>query len=441
MKHRSQRALTVALGLGLLTACGDSGEAGTVANEVPAARSPTMATLSPLEVEVGDIVSVTADTENPDQLELSWSVTTPTVGLAESGVLEGTSDGATFTFDATAALVGSHEITLTAAFEGGEIAATGTVTINPEPCVYPSDIGFGRGLAFQDFAWNAMYHDGTPVIFDLYDFHCNDEAYGSYETMLFLITTDWCPNCPAYISWIDALSDQLEEAGMLIFFLDVQDTQGNTTYTPSSNEHIGRYTPNGSGIRAGDGDNTQPDGVMTSGLIEYFPTSFVLRRSDMTLIADQRDTSYYLPLVEIAREPNADWSSPPQPGIVPDLPSNCDEADEESFEPNNSSDEAGALEAGVTVEGGVCDSQPDFYAIDIEGDWTLTLEFSTSVGDLDVYVWDDDSQAPMQGDDGSAIGSESTTDDETFSHSGPATVMVYGFRGATAPYALSVAAE
>jgi hypothetical protein len=180
---------------------------------------------------------------------------------------------------------------------------------------------------------------------------------------------------------------------------------------------------------------------MNSGLIEYFPTSFVIRRSDMTLIADQRDGSYYLPLVEIAQDPDADWSSPPQPGIVPELATNCEDGDEEVFEPNNTPDEAGAIGDGDFIEGGVCDSQPDYYQIDIEGDWTLNLEFSTATGDLDMYVWDNEAQAPMQGDDGSAIGAESTSDDETFSYSGPATIMVYGFRGATTPYTLTVTAD
>lgn len=435
-------ATLAVVGAAVALGCGDDGTAPADGPSA-AAIAPTMAAMSAIEAEVGDIVALTATVTNPDAIDLTWSVGSTTIeGLSELGQLDGSNTGVTFTFDSTADLVGTHEIILGATYgEDGEISQTASVTIEPEACYYPSELGFGRGLAFPDFAWNAMYHDGTPVILDLYDFHCNDELWGDYETMLFLITTDWCPNCPAYIEWIDALSDQLEEAGMLIFFLDVQDNQGRTTYTASSNEHVARYTPNGSGIRAGDGDNTQPDGVMESGLVEYFPTSFVIRRSDMALIADQRDASYYLPLVEIAQEPNADWSAPPQPGIVPEIPSNCDESDEESFEPNNSSEVAGALPAGETVEGGVCDSQPDFYTIDIEGPWTLNLEFSTATGDLDVYVWDTEAQAALQGDGGSAIGGESTTDDETFSHAGPATIMVYGFRGATAPYSLTVTAD
>ena len=432
-------AAVAILGSAIAIGCGDDGTT-TPAETV---TDPVMATIDALTVDVGDEVTLTATVENPDAVELSWAVSSTTIeGLAEIATLEGTNTGATLRFPTAAELVGSHEITLGASFgDAGELSATATVTIEPEPCFYPSNVGAGSGLAFPDFAWNAMFHDGTPVILDLYDFYCNDAEWGDYETMLFLITTDWCPNCPAYISWIDALSPQLDEAGMVIFYLDVQDSQGQTTFTEPSNEHVGRYTPNGSGFRAGDGDNTQPDGVYESGLIEYFPTSFVIRRSDMTLIADQRDTSYYLPLVEIAQDPNADWSAPPQPGIVPDLPTNCGEEDEESSEPNNSAGEAGALTAGETMQGGVCDSQADYFSIDIEGAWTVNLEFQTGTGDLDVYVWDVEAQAPMQGEDGSAIGAESTTDDETFSHAGPATIMVYGFRGATAPYTLTVTAD
>lgn len=308
-----------------------------------------------------------------------------------------------------------------------------------EVCYYPSPVGFARGLAFPDYSWEAVYADGTPVTFDLYDFFCDDEAWGQYETVLFLITTDWCPNCPAYIQWIDALSDQLEENGMLVFYLDVQNSSGGTAYTDGANQHIGNYTPNGSGIRAGDGNNLiQIDGVLNSGLVEYFPTSFVVRRDDMSLIADQRDTSYYLPLVEIAMDPTADWSSPPEPGIVPEFPANCEDADEEEFEPNNTVDEAGGISGTTTIEGGVCDSQPDYYDITIEGDWQATLEFTHALGDLDMYIWDVEAQGPMQGEDGSAIGSDSTTDNEEFTYSGPAKLFIYGFRGATAPYTLTI---
>jgi thiol-disulfide isomerase/thioredoxin len=434
-------AAVAVFGSAIAIGCGDDGT--TSGETVTAPVAPTVSTTESLSVTAGDEVSITATVVNPDDLTLAWAVNSTTIeDLAELGQFEASNTGATLSFPSSAEMVGSHEVTFGATFgEDVEISATATVTIEPEPCFYPSNVGFGHGLAFADFAWNAMYHDGTPVILDLYDFYCDDAEWGDYSSMLFLITTDWCPNCPAYIQWIDALSPQLEEAGMLIFYLDVQNNEGRTTYTPASNEHVGNYTPNESGIRAGDGDNTQPDGVVNSGLVEYFPTSFVIRRSDMSLVADQRDTSYYLPLVEIAQDPDADWSSPPQPGIVPDLPTNCEEGDEEASEPNNSPEEAADLTPGEVSQGGVCDSQPDFYNIDIAGAWTVNLEFSTNLGDLDVYVWDNDAQAPAQGEDGSAIGAESTTDDETFSHSGPASIMIYGFRGATAPYSLTVTAD
>lgn len=308
-----------------------------------------------------------------------------------------------------------------------------------EVCYYPSPVGFARGLAFPDFSWNAVRADGTAVVFDLYDFYCNDEAWGQYDSLAFLIITDWCPNCPAYMEWVDALAAQMEEEGMLLFFLDVQNNSGGTAYTEGSNRHINQYTPNGSGLRAGDGDNQfRTDGVLMSGLVEYFPTSFVVRRSDMALIADQRDTSYYLPLVEIAMDPDADWSDPPAPEIVPAFPANCDESQEEPYEPNNQVDEAGVISEASTVEGGVCDSQPDFYQIDIEGAWRAELEFSHALGDLDMYVWDLEAQGPLQGDDGRPIGSDSTTDDESFEYEGRQTLFIYGFRGATAPYTLTI---
>ena len=67
----------------------------------------------------------------------------------------------------------------------------------------------------------------------------------------------------------------------------------------------------------------------------------------------------------------------------------------------------------------------------------MTLEFSNSQGDLDVYVVDDQGQ-PLTGGNVAPIGSDSTTDNESFTHSGPSRILVYGYQAASAPYTLTL---
>jgi hypothetical protein len=114
----------------------------------------------------------------------------------------------------------------------------------------------------------------------------------------------------------------------------------------------------------------------------------------------------------------------------------CPEGTEEDYEPNDTVEQAAAIEPG-TFSGGICDFNPDFYSVSIEGDWQLDLTFSHAIGDLDVYVWDVANDQPVM-DGENPVGSDSTDDNESFQYSGPAIVFIYGYRGAQAPYELTL---
>ncbi|MFT4702453.1 MAG: hypothetical protein ACI81R_000137 [Bradymonadia bacterium] len=317
----------------------------------------------------------------------------------------------------------------------------------PAPeCVYPtaaSSVDFQQ--VFPDYVWNAVYADGEELTFDMRDFYCDDAAWGQYDTVAFVTSTGWCPNCPAFIGYMDAFASMLEDRGMLLVFLELQDEQGAPTDTAAANPHFNRYTPNGSGIRAGDLDNVYvPNGVLESPIVEFFPSAFVVRRSDMMVIADARSSqnSYRLPFAEIADDPSADWTNAPAPIVQPEIEEpepNCTEDDEESVENGSTPDTTSELNAGDVVEGGICTDPLDFYTINIEGPWELTLEFDSSIGDLDVAVYGDDN-VPIRAEGGALRGSESTDDNESFTDEGVQTVAVYGFQGGTTTYTLTVTA-
>ena len=69
------------------------------------------------------------------------------------------------------------------------------------------------------------------------------------------------------------------------------------------------------------------------------------------------------------------------------------------------------------------------------------LTFRHATGDIDVYVWDTDRDERLRGANGRYVGSNSATDDEAFTHRGPAVVVVLGYDGDRAPYTLEFSAR
>lgn len=320
----------------------------------------------------------------------------------------------------------------------------GDAAIAPEACVYPVSSGrFEFGGVVPDMSWRAAYlgNELAEDGFDLYEFHCSD-AYDQYDILIFVVSTVWCPYCPGMMEYVDQLGARLEEEGALVVFTDVQNASGGPINTESAQDHISQYVTLSKGYRVGDADNYEPNALGTQRIIQAFPTTLVVRRDDMTVIADSSRSNYYLPFVEIAMDPDADWSSPGAPTIVPELELACGPEDEEASEgDNNRPASAPLLAPGDEIDGGICDANPDYYKIDIAGEWSARLEFSHSDGDLDMYVWDVENDRPLADDSGSAIGSDSTSDVEEFTYSGPATLMIYGYRNASGVYNLTLSAQ
>lgn len=320
------------------------------------------------------------------------------------------------------------------ATEPPEDTSSGTL---PGTCGYPMPEGWDIGQVVPVVRWeNALWADGTTTTLDLEEFFCNDE-WSDYSSIHVVITTGWCPNCPNYINYVDSLGPQIEAAGGLVVFLTTETESGAPATHQYAQDHTVPYAPNNSGLRIGDGEGVPPMSIGSSPTIQFVPTSLIIRRSDMRVITDQRASEYNLPFVEIANDPELDWSNPGAPTVRPDEPRNCEELDEEVHEPNNRIDDAKTIEA-EQIPGGVCDSNPDFFYVDVEGPWSAFLEFDNEVGDLDMYVWDVEAQRPMQDDLGEDIGGYSTDDNEYFEFADPAYLYIVGYDRATAPYNLLI---
>jgi hypothetical protein len=245
------------------------------------------------------------------------------------------------------------------------------------------------------------------------------------------------------ISHVNSLQPQLEAAGMMVVYVTIQDRNRQPANHEYANEHINQIiTPAAGGYRVGDA-NTLPtaQGIQYSPIITAYPSVWVVRKSDMRIITHQKLSNYLLPLLDIAQDVDADWSNPgPQmmtnntnnPGNDP----NCGPDDEEIYESQGNDDPltAPTVPEG-TFEGGLCNVGYDFFKVEGAGDYRVDLEFEHLVGDLDLFLWDFNSNEP-RGD----IYSDSATDNESieFTVTDYEVVMVGGWDMATAPYTFTL---
>ena len=315
----------------------------------------------------------------------------------------------------------------------GETETTLTVGEGVGGCPYPEyDTEISLGKAVPPMYWdNAHGPDGRPFAFRFDELACDE----SKNIVVLVLGAAWCGACSAYSQRLASEAPALEAAGVQIVYAELQDMNYEIADSAFAWEHLANIIGSAPGVRVGDAD-TKPgmNFLTTYAELAGLPTVYIIRRSDMKVITTG-DRVANFSLVDVAMDPDADWVNPG----VPDFVGNCGAADEENGEPNDAADDATPLALGL-VEGGVCDATGDFYQIDHAGAWSLNLEFDASAADLDVLVWDPQTNEPLRI-GGNQIGSENTGMTESFSHTGPALIKVYGFQQASGTYALTLSAN
>lgn len=382
---------------------------------------------------VGDTTTfVVEDTLNDTVTDVSASVTWTS------------SDDAVVMVEGTVATIrGAGMATLTGTMD----SRTVTVAVTGVNCDYPTNNGrVAFGEVVPDMMWSEAYlPDGTRTEFSLSQFYCSSR-YADKTTLILVLGAGWCGPCSHFTANIlNPQSEELVNMGAQILYLEAQDTDFNLATSQFAFRHIGDLIQEGPGIRAGEQDTQvrQADGswaptpgfVQGNEIVTGFPSVWVFRKRDMTMIADQGRSNFYLPFGLIVADPEADWSDPPPPPFR----SNCEDGDEELTEPNDTAQQATRIMPG-TYEGGICNAEPDFYRFVINGPWRATLEFDSGEGDLDMYVFDKITGEPLTDENGMAVGSNGTGDVEMVEHSGPAILIVLGYNSSSANYSLNVEA-
>jgi hypothetical protein len=216
---------------------------------------------------------------------VTWTSQRPAVATVdETGVVVGVGLGQSF-IRATA----------------GEIS--GMVTAKVE-CAYPEETSRVRyGQTIPALSWSGAYlADNSQIDFSLYNFHCS-RGYDQYKSIAFIVGAGWCPNCPDYTRRVARQQAELDAAGMLLVFIEAEDNSRRVADNEDARTILDRLIRGVPGIRAGDGIS-EPVASPFRSAVSGYPSAFVVRRSDMKVIADQGRSNYVLDFRAIASDPD-----------------------------------------------------------------------------------------------------------------------------------------
>ena len=304
-------------------------------------------------------------------------------------------------------------------------------------CPYPpAGNGINMGAVLPPLRWEGAYRpDGTQFDFDVHDVYCDSE-YADVSVIAFIVGAGWCPACTRYTEILDTFASEFRAAGGLLVYVEIQTADYERADNEYAHQHISSIIGDGEGIRVGDAETQPIAGIFENNPdFNTLPSAIVVRKSDMIMIAEQSASDFMLPYTQIAADPLADWTQPSAPPFV----SNCPPTAEEIYEPNNTREQAGAIGPGDSFDGGLCTAGPDYYRIEHDGPWRVTVEFSHAEGDIDLFVWHPIREEPVSR-DGRQVSAESSDDNEVLEYAGPALLRVQGFQGASATYRLTVEA-
>ena len=177
-----------------------------------------------------------------------------------------------------------------------------------EACRYPFTNArrAALGSVAPNVVWPDAYTDAGEVReLSLEQIHC-DAEFAHIETIIIVFSAGWCPNCPAYGRMVQSeWADTLVEENALLIWMEIETTNYQPADGSSAWNTFGRYY-SGPGFRVGDKNASVP--FAGSPLVRAFPSQAVIRKSDMKVIASSSTSQYLMPLVQIARHPDADWS-------------------------------------------------------------------------------------------------------------------------------------
>ena len=222
--------------------------------------------------------------------------------------------------------------TITATFD----ALTASIAVG-STCNYPSyDRQIELNSIFPPLAWADAYDEfGNISPYSMRDIYCDSNR--APTTIAVIVGAGWCTACSTLTrSIIHPIINDLSMANMQVLYIEAENGQYEPATSRFAYRHIDRLIGGSPSIRVGDiatSMNEQagawtPEAEFIRTLSEgAYPSAWVVRTSDMKVIADQNTSEYWLPFLLIAQDP-------PPIGLVhlpppPPFESVCGESDEE----------------------------------------------------------------------------------------------------------------
>lgn len=392
------------------------------------------AALEALELEVVDDVQARSDvgelralgrfldSEAPEDVtaEVTWVSSAPGVVAAfddagRRGLVYGLTRGAA---------------TITASLDG----ISGSVDVEV-PCTLTPSGAINLGQIMVNASWPAVIEydaegNQSTKALSIEDLMC-DSAYDGYRAFVFSLNAGWCGPCHAWMRTVSGAAQQIEDAGILPVFV-IGDTTRQGDYAGATIEYadrlVSQHTTDPRGLRIGDADTVGagPNGIkQVLNITRGWPTLFIVRRSDMEVLT--LDSGAPRSVDPVIQTVNLRAGSGGGGG---GSTSDCAENVDEDSEPNDVVRLAPTLDLG-TYSGGICNGQPDFFRIDADGSYTVTIEFTNAEADLDLFEWNPEADNVMIRDNRAVQSIFNNRDFETLELSGSTYIAIRAKRGGT----------
>lgn len=185
---------------------------------------------------------------------------------------------------ATALGDGEAYVTATAASGATVSTVARTVSVScPYPDGYDGSVTVGKTIA--PLFWLDAYNElGEALDFSLEQQHCDTEV----KSIIFKVGAGWCGPCRSLAQAMEPMVPQFHEAGAMIVHVMAETASGAPANNAQANQISQQWTPNEpSGpwptYRVGSAD-TQGAVSPFPRALSAFPTSFVVRTSDMKVV-------------------------------------------------------------------------------------------------------------------------------------------------------------
>jgi hypothetical protein len=173
---------------------------------------------------------------------------------------------------------------ITATSDNNVVANLSVSTFEQGDCDYPEP--FDRiklGETMPKLIWeDALLADETPIFFSMEQFACA-EQWQQYTSVVFVVSTGWCPYCPAYNKMVSDQAADLAAAGMLVVFCEAETSSRQPPTSQQAFDIVANWDVDGPGIRIGDGA-TEPLPFAIKAWASAYPSAFVVRSSDMKVL-------------------------------------------------------------------------------------------------------------------------------------------------------------